>query len=47
MNLMLAVIFASVALGLFARRFGVREQLLLLGMATMMATLYLFVGRMM
>jgi hypothetical protein len=47
MNLMLAVIFLCVALGLFARRIGGREQLAVVVIATMMAGLYFFAQRFM
>lgn len=47
MNLMLAVIFLCVALGLFVRRLGVREQLLVVVIATTMTGLYFFAERFM
>ena len=42
MNLMLAFIFACVVLGLLTRRFGVREQLIIATLATVMTALYYF-----
>jgi hypothetical protein len=45
MNLMLTVIFSCLAIGLIVRRVGVREHLLILGIATVMTFLYFFVGR--
>ncbi len=47
MHLMLAVIFLCVGLGLFVRRFGWREQLLVVVMATAMTGLYYFGQRFM
>jgi hypothetical protein len=40
MNLMLAAIFASIGLGLVARRLGRRENLALACIAVVMTTLY-------
>jgi hypothetical protein len=40
MNLMLVVIFACVAIGLFARRFGPREYCLVAVVACAMTLLY-------
>jgi len=42
MNLMLSVIFSCVLLGLVARRFGAREQIAVVILATGMTLLYLF-----
>jgi hypothetical protein len=45
MNLMLAVMVLCVALGLFARQLGTREQLVIVVIATTMTGLYYFVQR--
>lgn len=47
MNLMLTVIVLCVVLGLFAKRLGRREQLVIVIVATTMAGLYLFAERLM
>ncbi|MGH2351131.1 MAG: hypothetical protein ACRDJN_05895 [Chloroflexota bacterium] len=47
MNLMLTVIFACVALGLFLPRFTAREQLLIAAIAVVMTALYYFPQRFM
>jgi hypothetical protein len=44
MNLMLAVLFVCVGLGLLAPRFGRRENLAVVALATVMSLLYLFQG---
>jgi len=41
MTLMLAMMFSCVGIGLFARRFGTREQLAVAGLAVAMTALYL------
>ena len=47
MNLMLAVIFVCIALGLLAPRIGTREQLAVGAIAVSMTCLYLFMRRFM
>lgn len=47
MNLMLAVIFACVALGLFAPSFGRRENAIVALLAVTMTALYYFFERFM
>lgn len=47
MNLMLFVIFLAVALGLIARRLGLREHLAIVVLATTMTGLYFFARRFM
>lgn len=42
MNLMLAVIFLSVALGVLSRRFGARQDLALALLAVAITALYFF-----
>jgi hypothetical protein len=42
MNLMLAVIFLCVGIGLFAPRLGTRENVVIGGIGVVMALLYLF-----
>jgi predicted phage tail protein len=44
MNLMLTVIFLSVAVGLLARDFGRRQHLAIAAIATAMTALYYFFG---
>jgi hypothetical protein len=41
MNVMLAVIFASIGVGLFAQKWAHRETLIIFGIATVMVALYL------
>ena len=41
MSLMLAMMFSCLGIGLFARRFGTREQMAVAGLAVAMTTLYL------
>jgi hypothetical protein len=43
-NLMLAVLFVCVGLGLLAPRFGRRENFVVVGIAIAMSVLYLFQG---
>jgi hypothetical protein len=45
MNLMLSVLFLCVGLGLLAPRLGRRENLAIVSLAAIMASLYLFQGR--
>jgi hypothetical protein len=45
MNLMLSVIFVCITLGLLAQRPGRAQNLALVGIATLMALLYLFQGQ--
>jgi len=40
MTLMLVMMFSCLGIGLFARRFGTREQLAVAGLAMAMTTLY-------
>jgi hypothetical protein len=47
MALMLAYIFLCVAIGLFAQRFGARDNLTIALLAVLMAALYLAVERLM
>jgi hypothetical protein len=47
MNLMLAVIFLCIVLGLLAPRLGAREHLAVAALATAMTALYLFANRFM
>lgn len=47
MNLMLAVLVASVGIGLLTPRFARNAQILLVGLAVVMTTLYYFTTRFM
>ena len=44
MSLQLLMIFACVAVGLFAPRFGARQQIVVAALATAMTALYLIFG---